>query len=56
MKKFMFMFIIKDFAQIESYSFLYFRNSGAATFKEQLFFLNENLNVYEMKNRKFWAK
>ena len=30
-------------------------NSGTAIFKELLFFLNK-INIFEIKNRKFWAK
>ena len=31
-------------------------SSGVAIFKEHLFFLDKELNVIEIKNRKFWAK
>ena len=42
----MFMFVFKDFPKIESYFFLYFWNSGRATFKEQP---NKKSNIYENK-------
>ena len=42
----------KDFAEIESDSFLYYQNSGTASFKERPFFLNKNSIVFEIKNRK----
>ena len=46
----------KMFTKIESYFFLYFRNSRKATLQEHSFFLTKNLNVSETENRAFWTK
>ena len=46
----------KMFTKIESYFFLYFRNSRKATLQEHSIFLTKNLKVFETENRAFWTK